>query len=385
MAKRNLLHFDVLVIGEHPSAFLAAAILQAKGTISVVHATPAASSAAPLAGDRLVLVNPNLFDLHPLLAPLKRKLDLSPTYGLRFFSDEPDVTAEYRARAAQCLVGSYRDIRLAMVKLAKDSGAKLVAPGEVTVVNLDESGVDAMLGKQPVRAKALVLSDRVDAAQARLLGLPESWDHDIPHRYTLMKVKTNAATEATSRPLLPISLNLGGSLCWGWLLRHKSTTQICVCQPRSGGKYSPQQLLQIWIATLRHAGALGGSDADWVSRTPSQLMLPLAGALAHEGVANRTLLIGPAGGFYSACAEDIYPNCWSAVFAADVIKKALREKHLQDALNSYRHKWRTTLGDYLRGPHQNLRYLLPLIYRNQVMADRMAESILHGKSMVRGE
>jgi hypothetical protein len=38
--------------------------------------------------------------------------------------------------------------------------------------------------------------------------------------------------------------------------------------------------------------------------------LPFGGALAHEGVANRTLLIGPIGGFYSATGEDVYPCCW---------------------------------------------------------------------------
>ena len=111
--------------------------------------------------------------------------------------------------------------------------------------------------------------------------------------------------------------------------------------------------------------------------------MPLAGALAHEGVANRTLLIGPAGGFYSACTEDIYPNCWSALFAAESIRKALKERHLQDALQPYRSRWRTTLGQYLRGPQQNFRFLLPFIYRNQVMTTRLTESILLGKSVVR--
>ena len=111
--------------------------------------------------------------------------------------------------------------------------------------------------------------------------------------------------------------------------------------------------------------------------------LPLAQALSQENVANRTLLIGPAGGFYSACAEDVYPNCWSSIFAVDVAKKALGEKHLQDALQPYRHKWGSTLGDYLRGPQQNLRFLLPLVYRNPVMTARMAEAILSGASVVR--
>ena len=43
----------------------------------------------------------------------------------------------------------------------------------------------------------------------------------------------------------------------------------------------------------------------------------------------------------------------------------------------------TTLGDYLRGPQQNLRFLLPLVYRNPVMTARLTESILQGKSVVR--
>jgi len=108
-----------------------------------------------------------------------------------------------------------------------------------------------------------------------------------------------------------------------------------------------------------------------------------AGALTREIVANRTLLFGPAGGFYTACLEDLYPNCWSATFAVDAVRAALNEPHLQDALQPYRQKWGHTLGEYLRGPQQNLRFLLPLVYRNPVMTSRMGESILLGKSVVR--
>jgi flavin-dependent dehydrogenase len=137
-----------------------------------------------------------------------------------------------------------------------------------------------------------------------------------------------------------------------------------------------------WVDILRAHGVLNSNAAVPIDEAVS-IDLPLAGALAHEGVANRTLLIGPAGGFYSACSEDIYPNCWSAIHATDALKKALKEPHLQDALAPYRHRWRTTLGDYLRGPQQNLRFLLPMVYRNQKMTTRLTESILTGKSVVR--
>jgi len=134
---------------------------------------------------------------------------------------------------------------------------------------------------------------------------------------------------------------------------------------------------------LRAHGMLKENLSDVDFTKAESVDLPFAGALAQEGVANRTLLIGPAGGFYTACGEDIYPNCWSAIFAADVAKKAVKERHLQDALRAYREKWGSTLGDYLRGPQQNLRFLLPLVYRNPVMTTRLSEAILTGASVVR--
>jgi flavin-dependent dehydrogenase len=149
------------------------------------------------------------------------------------------------------------------------------------------------------------------------------------------------------------------------------------------GNGSGQELLSYWINVLSAHGVLktGGAPID-VSAAVS-MELPLAGALSQEGVANRTLLIGPAGGFYTACDEDIYPNCWSAVCAVEVIKKALKERHMQDALQAYRDAWGATLGDYLRGPQQNLRFLLPLVYRNGMMTARLTEAILLGRSVVR--
>jgi flavin-dependent dehydrogenase len=180
-----------------------------------------------------------------------------------------------------------------------------------------------------------------------------------------------------------MSLNLREMLCWAWLLPGPKSVQLAVEQPvETLSRVRPEELLATWVEVLKKNEVLT-AKAEVPLGEAQSLDLPLAGALAHEGVANRTLLVGPAGGFYSACTEDIYPNCWSALYAADAVKKALKEPHLQDALQPYRHKWRTTLGDYLRGPQQNLRFLLPLVYRNQVMTTRLTESILMGKSVVR--
>jgi flavin-dependent dehydrogenase len=239
------------------------------------------------------------------------------------------------------------------------------------------------LGKTPVRAKLLVLSGLPTKAQQKLLGLPDGWGADIVHRYTFVQVAGTKWTDLGSRPVAPMSLNLKEMLFWAWLLPGEKSIQLAVEQPiESVPRMRPHDLLAHWINVLR-AHEILSAKAEAPLEEAQSIDLPLAGALAHEGVANRTLLIGPAGGFYTACSEDIYPNCWSALFAADAVKKALKEVHVQDALQPYRHRWRTTLGDYLRGPQQNLRFLLPLVYRNQVMTTRLTESILMGKSVVR--
>ena len=183
---------------------------------------------------------------------------------------------------------------------------------------------------------------------------------------------------------MPMSLDLHGKLYWAWMLAGVDQVQVAVAQPiDSCGQTSPAELLTRWIDVLVKHGVLKPAARAIDTAAAESIHLPLGGGLAQEGVANRTLLIGPAGGFFTACAEDIYPNCWPAIFAAEVAKKALGERHLQDALGAYRQTWGSTLGDYLRGPQENLRFLLPLVYRNPVMTARMAEAILAGESVVR--
>jgi hypothetical protein len=370
---------DVLVLGEHPAAYLCAALLKYKSKLRVLHSTFPHESWP----DRLVIVNPELFDLHPLLEPLRRKLEMTAVYGLRFISDSADVSSEHRSRSAMVYVASYKSLRNAMIKLAEAQDVEMVSPKLVEIQRLDESGIDVRLGKAHIRPRMMVLGGMPNEAEAKMLGLPESWGPEVVHRYTFLKLPGTKWCDVGSRPVIPMSLNLRDMLCWAWLLPAEKCTQLVVEQPvETLEKARPADLMAQWVNVLRTHQILV-SKSDVPLDQAQSIDLPLGGALAHEGVANRTLLIGPAGGFFSATSEDIYPNCWSALFAADAVKKALKEPHLQDALQPYRHKWRTTLGDYLRGPQQNLRFLLPLVYRNQVMTSRLTESILLGKSVVR--
>ena len=62
---------------------------------------------------------------------------------------------------------------------------------------------------------------------------------------------------------------------------------------------------------------------------------------------------------------------------------ALAADHPQDALSDYRSSWGSTLGEYLVGPQQNLKFLLPLVWHNPAMAARLSDALLLGRSLVR--
>ncbi|HEX4795217.1 MAG TPA: hypothetical protein VH370_15585 [Humisphaera sp.] len=372
-------HLDALILGEHPSAYLAAALLRQNSKLRVVHSTIPDQPEV----DRLVVINPEFFKLHPLLEPLRRKLDVSAIYGLQFLSGDRTTRSEHHSKAALAYVASYKAIRSAMIKIAEAQDVEMLTPKTLVIHRLDEHGAEVTVGRAMLQPKALIIGGNLPEPQQKLLGMPDGWGPDVVHRYTYLKLPGSKWADLGSRPLIPMCLNLKDALCWAWLLAGPKGMQLAVEQPiETVGQFAPQELLKAWVHILRIHEVLSPKceipveDAEYVD-------LPLAGALAHEGVANRTLLIGPACGFYSACSEDIYPNCWSAIHAADALKKALRERHLQDALQPYRYRWRTTLGDYLRGPQQNLRFLLPMVYRNQKMTMRLTEAILTGKSVVR--
>lgn len=369
---------DVLVLGDHPAAYLAAILLRQSEKLRIWHSTIPGEKSE----DRLVVVNPRFYSLHKLLEPLRRKIDRTAVYGLQFLGEQPGQSSEFRAREAVVAISSYQQIRDALAGLAQRHGVRMIRPQSLEIGLPDEQGMEVVAGSQSIHARMLVIAGELSQEQRRPLGIAEGWDIAIMRRYSSVSIPDGSAV-LTGRPTMPMSLNLNGFDAWGWMLPGDSRAQLAVQQPlTSVGQVNPRDLLRHWAEVLSRHGLLRNPDSVPLEQTKF-IDLPAAGALEVEGVVNRALLAGPAGGFYSAGGEDIYPNCWSVVHAADVIHKALKQKHLQDALQPYRDRWRTTLGDYLRGPQQNLHFLLPLVYRNQIMTNRLGESILQGKSVVR--
>jgi len=370
---------DVLVLGSHPACYLAAALLQEAGIATALATIPGTETP-----DRLVLINPKLFELHKLTASLKKTTELTPIHGLKFLADDPATSSEYVSKLVSGYITSFSQIRSAAMEQTRKAKIELIESKEIEIQEADEKGVALTINGVAMRPKMLLVGGELAPQQRRILGLQKSWDAGVMKRYTFLRLKGAKWIDSSPKQTMPMSLDLNGQLHWGWLMPGTDQIQIAVEQTAdTAGKRDPRELLTKWIEVLVKHQVLktGGKPVD--ASAAESIDLPLAGALSQEGVANRTLLIGPAGGFYTACAEDIYPNCWSAHFAVEVAAKALKERHLQDALGAYRETWGSTLGDYLRGPQENLRFLLPLVYRNSVMTARMGEAILSGESVVR--
>jgi len=377
MSKRTT-DFDVLVVGDHPAAYVAAVALRAVGQVRVLHVTVPGESS----GDRLTLLNPAAFSLSKDLEGLARKIETTPVYGLKFLSHQGEVFSEHRSRSILSHVTTMRAMRDACRALAVAREVTMEQPRTFRLSSVDETGATIDCGREQYRATMLIIATPLAEATRKQLGMPARWDQQSLSQCSTMKLRAGKSIATDGRVILPISLDVAGSFAWGWMLCHAGAVQLSVVHEGAGDNpVAPAVLMRGWVDILIEHGLVKPLEVSEAAvETTDQ---PLAGALANESVADRTLLIGPAGGFLAATGEELYPSLWSAMIAADVARKALKERHLQDALQPFRSKWRTTLGEYLRGPQQNLRFLLPLVYRNQVMTTRMTEAILNGKSVVR--
>ena len=127
--------------------------------------------------------------------------------------------------------------------------------------------------------------------------------------------------------------------------------------------------------------ALIPSDLPLEPEAADTWLSPAGAAVELEThVAKRAVLIGRAGGFVAAVSsQDAYPEMWSAQLAADIALRALASSNPQDEMGRFDAAWRTPMAHYLQPPNTDLQFLLPLVFSNSQMADRLARAILTGQ------
>lgn len=139
---------------------------------------------------------------------------------------------------------------------------------------------------------------------------------------------------------------------------------------------------EVAASSLREMSAMfcsrGLLPEDWQSFAAGAAPYPSPAGLSlvmESHVAKRTLLIGRAGGFVASYThETVHPCLWSAKLASEAIVKALSSPNIQDSLGGFEQMWRMELAGQLRPPNSDPQSILPLVFSNQLMANKLVES-----------
>ncbi|MBI1825351.1 MAG: NAD(P)/FAD-dependent oxidoreductase [Planctomycetes bacterium] len=366
--------FDIAIIGAGPSGATAAAYLARKDlgvalidvedfASETLHAAWLSAKAIPIL-DELGVKAGNL-----LKAPISE---------LTFFN--ADFSKSSQARFDQH--AGYLVERSAFGKLIRNSaiaaGATFMPKAAVTEIRLNEADLVLTLNDhRKVKSRLLILATGRDSTLATRVGFRSDaisgglWTAQVD-----ATLKSKQSTQA--RVCIVLGLDGGGGFCWCGTWDNRAVVNINLPQSRD-------RVIEQLQAICRHAfqqNVLPLDLADQAARA-TFYQSPAGGALDMDThVAKHTLLVGEAGGFVSAANnEGLYPAMWSAKLAAETIEESLRSKFSQDTLMSFDSKWRMQMVDYLRSPHTDIRFLLPLIFSNQPMADRMGAAFLLGSNM----
>ncbi|MEK6799523.1 MAG: NAD(P)/FAD-dependent oxidoreductase [Planctomycetota bacterium] len=266
-----------------------------------------------------------------------------------------------------------------IVEAAVGAGATFLPGSPVADIKLNEAGTELRLEDgQTVKSRLLVLASGRDPQILARVGFLR-----FPHGSSLLTAQVEADAPRGARnadPKVYVVLGIDGGKGFGFIAAGPRRTIVNVSWRGEAGVVH-QHLANVCRRAVEHK--LIPTDLTERSSSAEIIRSPAAVALDMDThVGKHTLLIGDAGGFVSAGSnEGIYPAIWSATLAAKAIVKALDSRYSQDDLMSFDSLWRMAMADHLRLPHTDIRFLLPLIFSNQPMADRMGAAFFFGDNI----
>ena len=366
--------YDVVIIGAGPAGALAAGLLAAQGR-SILLVDQAAGSDAR---GRLAWVNAKA-------GPLLKKAGVSPGDVLNEpFSDVTFFNADLSKSAKPAFAeppGYLVDRRVfgrVLVEAAVAAGAELREGWKVAAADLREDSVEirAAGGESACGRMLLVATGAGDRLLGRIAGLGRM---PAGGRQAAWVEATSDEVKAPGNAV-SVVLGLNRQSAFGMVLKQGARVAVAVSNPGSEEEATSlhislcQDLALKEIVPAELAGEAARAEVQYI---PAGIALEL-----DSHVAKHTLIIGDAGGFVSAASDEgIYPAMWSAQLAADVVHEALDNTHSQDVLMEFDARWRMSMAEYLRAPNTDIQFLLPLIFANQPMTDRMAAALFAGENI----
>lgn len=365
-------NFDVVIIGAGPAGSTAAILLaKKKHRVALV--------------DRAKFPRPVTCSgwlssaSGPLLQELGRSLQPKAPTAFR------DVTF-YRADFTQIAKPTFEsspgflidreEFDQALVTAAVKEGVTFVPEHRAVDFKLMETEVAATLeGNRTLTGKLLLLASGRGTDLLDRVGV--SPPSDASPRW-LAQVNAPLNSKAAPRVGVVLGLDQGASFALCCVSKNRMSVTVNWLGERS-------QVIPTLVQVCRHVFEHKAVPLDLSENALSATVIQADtnNALDMDShVGKHTLVIGEAGGFVSASSlEGIYPSMWSAQIAAGVADEALQSVHSQDVLMTFDSVWRMEMAEYLRSPHTDVQFLLPLIFTNQPMADRMGAAFFLGENI----
>ncbi len=323
-------------------------------------------------------VNASVEAIFRKLGATMPKGTLTPVRGVAFHSADTDKRQEVRVAAGTAHLVDLSALRAALLVAASGAGAAFEGGTAAVRVRMMETDVAAECGEGPPRtARLLILASGACSDAAASAGLPLR--PPSPGRFAAQLDWPVGRGSTLPAGVLQFVLGLerGAGLATFW-----STGEREVVTVFATTEAAARTRLAVLLRSLadRLGAVLPGQAAP---ERAAIVPMPVGHALEIEShVGKRTVAIGDAGGFIAnATCEGVYPAMWSAEIAAATVEAALKGAQPQDALREFDTQWRTTMADYLRPPNADLQFLLPLVFSNRQMAERLAGAFLRGENL----
>lgn len=367
--------FDVTILGGGPAGATAAILLGRRGHSVAVVDKAKFPRPATCAGWVSAKVEPFLEELgiasssiltHPFKDVTLHSADFAKTARPRF--DKP--------------VGFLVDRETfdnVLVETAVQHGATLIQGSEAVDVRLGEASITITLANQKkVQSRLLLFAAGRGSPLIERVGLPRNTG-GTPLWTAQVEAPLPQGVES-SEPRVGVVLGLDGGGSFGLCCVGGRRVVVNINWAGERDRVIPMLATVCKVALQHHVISV---DLTKQAAATKPVLTPAAAALDMDThVGKHTLLIGDAGGFVSAASnEGIYPAMWSAKLAVKAIESALATELTQDQLMNFDSHWRTQMADHLRSPHTDIRFLLPLIFQNQPMADRMGAAFFFGENL----
>lgn len=367
--------FDVAIIGAGPAGATAAITLVQKGR-QVLLLDQAKFPRSTLCSG---WVNAQVKTLLDEMGFSSKKILKTPFDDVTFYNDDLSKSAKPIFPEPPGYVIERSSFDHALVKSAEKNKVTFKPDTTIVDVQLQESTVVVISEKgERFESKLILIASGRDKKLLDRIGADVS---ALEHPSYVIHVDEKISSQhGCASPRMIVILGLDGGYSFGLACITKERVSLDVCWFGAVGDTRPvalqlceriaeQQVIPVELSTKI-------SDANVIANPSSAVM-------DYEShVRKHTLLIGDAGGFVaSAGNEGIYPAMWSAKIAAETMDDALNSTHTQDELMTFNSRWRMQMADYLRSPHTDIRFLLPLVFTNQPMADRMAAAMFNGENL----